>query len=174
MTPLKFKVIMVGQGEVGKTALCMRLTQGKFQADYTLTIGTSYFVHKVTAPKGEVLLQIWDFSGQEHFTSILGPFTKGAHGVLLVFDLANKTSLTTLEPFGLPFLHQHLPRLPIFLIGTKQDLEEEREAEDAQIEMLQETIPHLILYRSTSAKLDLNVSEAFQQIATYLADNQQL
>ncbi|MFX1251647.1 MAG: Rab family GTPase [Promethearchaeota archaeon] len=169
MSPLRFKVIMVGQGEVGKTALCIRLTQRKFQLDYHLTIGTSYFVHKVTTPENEILLQIWDFSGQEHFVSILGPFTKGAHGVLLVFDLTNKRSLVTLETFWLPFLQQNLPHLPTFLIGTKQDLEEEREVEDAQIKMFQEKIPHFILYLSTSAKLDINVSEAFQQISTYLA-----
>ncbi|MFX0094864.1 MAG: Rab family GTPase, partial [Candidatus Hodarchaeota archaeon] len=157
------------QGEAGKTALGMRLTRGKFQSDYNLTIGTSYFVHKVTILKDEVMLQIWDFSGQEHFASILGPFTKGAHGVLLVFDLANQTSLTALETFWLPFLQQNLPHLPTFLIGTKQDLEEEREVEDTQIKVFQETIPRLIFYLSTSAKLDLNVSEAFQRIATYLA-----
>ncbi|MFX0065924.1 MAG: Rab family GTPase [Candidatus Hermodarchaeota archaeon] len=162
-----FKVIIIGQGGTGKTSLCIRATQNTFSFDYKLTIGTGFFTYEVQSLEKPVYLQIWDFAGQNRFYQLLDSFTAGTNGTLLVFDLSDFESVINLEQFWLPFIAKNLPKKPVFLIGTKMDLDR-REIEDDLIENLKKRVPNLVFYISTSAKTGENVINLFQRVGKYL------
>ena len=167
---LSFKVIIIGQGGAGKTALCIRATQNTFSFDYKLTIGTGFFTYALRSLEKPVYLQIWDFAGQDQFHTVLGSFTTGTNGTLLVFDLSDLESVISLEKIWLPFIAKNLTKKPVFLIGTKMDIDK-REVKDDLIEELKKKVPNLVFYIPTSAKTGENVVNLFHQVGKHLVDS---
>ncbi|MFX1255436.1 MAG: Rab family GTPase [Promethearchaeota archaeon] len=167
---LSFKVIIIGQGGAGKTALCIRATQNVFYFNYKLTIGTGFFTYVLKSLEKPVYLQIWDFAGQDQFHQVLDSFTAGTNATLLVFDLSDLESVISLERIWLPFIVKNLPKKPVFLIGTKMDIDE-REVTDSLIEDLKKRVPNLVSYISTSSKTGENVTKLFQQVGKHLANS---
>jgi Ras-related protein Rab-2A len=92
-----FKIIVVGEQGVGKSSLLSRYLKKEFHNEYNVTIGVEFLSRTLELPEGEACLQIWDTAGQETFRSIIKNFYRGASGVLLVFSLTNKDSLTCLR-----------------------------------------------------------------------------
>jgi small GTP-binding protein len=84
-----FKVIVVGEGGVGKTTLINRFATNKFSEDTKITIGASFyaFENDVNGSDAPVKLQVWDFGGEKRFRFILPSYCQGAHGVIFAFDL---------------------------------------------------------------------------------------
>ncbi|MFX0090762.1 MAG: Rab family GTPase [Candidatus Hodarchaeota archaeon] len=161
---LSCKVIIVGDGGVGKTSICFRATQNTFTIDYRMTIGTGFFTYK-TEVKGKIAaLQIWDFGGQERFRTFLDRFAKGASGTILAFDLSDVESFLNLEKGWITFLKESAPTTPTMLIGTKNDLEHSVTKEmiddfKAKCDM------NIIGYWETSAKEGTNIHEFLNDLA---------
>ena len=97
-----FKIIVVGDGAVGKTALSVRFDQGTFEQSYKMTIGADFFVKIVEVEDSQgaihrIKFQVWDTAGQERFGSIRPLYYRGARGGLLVYDVTNRKSFTNVE-----------------------------------------------------------------------------
>ncbi len=123
--PYVLKVVIAGEGGVGKTALCNRFTKGVFLEGTKMTIGVDFSAVKVRAATkyGEelVTLQIWDFGGEERFRFILPGYCNGANGCILCFDLTQDYTFHNL-PEWIGLVRQAVPDVKMILVGLKSDL----------------------------------------------------
>ncbi|MFX0091532.1 MAG: Rab family GTPase [Candidatus Hodarchaeota archaeon] len=171
-----FKVIVVGEGGVGKTSLCMRVTRDIFSADYKLTLGTAFFSYQTALEEmnANIAIQIWDLGGQSKFGSILRSFTQNAKGTILAFDISCMDSFIAIQDRWKIFLKNNLPTTPIILISTKNDLSNEHK--EVSDELVQNFIEaehksgglDIVAYIQTSSKLAINAHECFKELARHI------
>ena len=122
----QFKVIVVGDGAVGKTSLINRFCQEGFAKSYKQTIGVDFFNKKVVLPGNvNVTLQIWDIGGQQIGGKMLGKYVYGSAAILFVYDVTNPDSHKNLEDW-LDFIKKEfrntLKRPYLAVVGNKIDL----------------------------------------------------
>jgi len=157
------KTIITGEGGVGKTTLLHRYIEGRFQANTRLTIGVEFFLKELAIDDESILLQIWDFGGQERFRFLLNNYVKGAKGALLLFDLTRPLTLNTLEEW-VNICRSDDPELPILLVGSKADLEEMIAINEGFIKSLKNEF-EFFDYIRISSKTGENVNKVFERIA---------
>ena len=125
----QFKVILVGDGTVGKTSICNRFAHGHFAAHYKQTIGLDFFVRRMQLPdETDVVLQLWDIGGQSLSSKMMKSYIAGAHAVLLCYDITNYDSFANLADWyalvdGVPY---------VALLGNKCDLSHIRAVKGAE------------------------------------------
>jgi DnaJ family protein C protein 27 len=95
--PLRIKLISIGNSEVGKSCIIKRYCEKRFVAKYLQTIGIDYGVTKVNLKEREVKVNIFDMSGHPFFHEVRNEFYKDSQGVLLVFDVNEKSTFDSLE-----------------------------------------------------------------------------
>ena len=96
MVTALFKVILMGDGSVGKTSLRRQYMGEGFRANYMITIGADFAVKKMSLEGGhDVSIQIWDLAGQEHFKNVRSTFYKGAQGALAALSFNGNKIITT-------------------------------------------------------------------------------
>lgn len=158
------KVITVGEPGVGKTALTCHYVHNMFQ-NTEMTIGVD-FATKVFADGGK--LQIWDTAGQESFRSISRSYYRGAHAVLLVFNLNDHVSFEKIKHWYSDLRNMNNDALCV-LVGTKCELKHYVTREE-----IQQFCNELhINYYETSAKHAINVYKPFDYIYESLRDTVQ-
>ena len=122
-----FKIIVVGEGGVGKTTMIRRLCYQKFLPQ-KMTIGADLASHDLVVGGKNIKLQLWDFAGELRFRFFLPSYCKGAKGALLVFDLARYSTFKKLNEWY-EILRSSAPQgITIILIGAKRDLLREKGA----------------------------------------------
>ncbi|MHA1754533.1 MAG: Rab family GTPase [Candidatus Odinarchaeia archaeon] len=160
--PKLFKVVVAGEGGVGKTTLIKRFTTSKFTESKT-TIGVAFVIANMQVEGNVVKLQIWDLGGEERFRNIVPNFCKGAHAAILVFDLTRYSSFLAL-PEWIDLIKNNTNNIPIYLVGSKADLVEYKSLSKEQaLQFIKEY--KLKKYFETSSKTGLNVTNLFNQIA---------
>ena len=169
-----FKVIVVGEGGVGKTTFINRFATNSFSEDTKITIGASFhsFKNNVNGGDTSVKLQVWDFGGEKRFRFILPSYCHGAHGVIFAFDLSRASTLWNLSEW-LDLIKENTENSPIFiLIGTKADQIEDNGIEaikEEQIEEFMKTHNFLSnLFFKTSSKTGQNVKDVFSEMSNLL------
>ncbi|TPX37599.1 hypothetical protein SmJEL517_g00752 [Synchytrium microbalum] len=126
------KIVLLGDGGVGKTSLRNQYLHKRFTNTYKATIGADFITKEVElAEQGrKISMQIWDTAGQERFQSLGVAFYRGADACILVYDVTNPLSLSRLEMWIAEFIKQaDIPEpshFPFIIIGNKVDLETER------------------------------------------------
>lgn len=115
------KVVVVGDGEVGKTTLIRRFVEGKFHASRVATIGVDFYTQRVQLPTGMVKLSIWDMAGQERFEVVRSGFYRGGRAAALVYDVTVPASLINLKRWRDEVLRT-VPEQPFLVVGNKIDL----------------------------------------------------
>lgn len=115
------KVVVAGDGAVGKTSLVRRYCEGKFEASRVMTIGVDFQTKLVDLPAGRVKLSIWDMAGQERFAAMRAGFYRGSRAAALVFDMTSRESLAHLETWRQEIL-KAVPNQKFLLVGNKTDL----------------------------------------------------
>jgi small GTP-binding protein len=148
------KYIFVGDSGCGKSALQRRFTHGDFDENYDMTIGVEYAVKMVLG--GTVKLQLWDCAGFESFRSLTRAYYRGAHVVLLVFDVSNRQSFESVETW-IKEVRYEAPEALLVLVGSKTDLIPVVTEAEAQTLAAQ----HGLEYCPVSAKTDHNVTNLF-------------
>ena len=118
---LAIKVVVAGDGNVGKTSLIRRYCEGKFESSRVMTIGVDFQTKRVALPEGEVKLSIWDMAGQERFAVMRAGFYRGSRAAALVFDVTQAASLANLETWRAEIL-KVMPEQKFVVIGNKIDL----------------------------------------------------
>lgn len=120
------KAILLGDSQVGKTALMSRYLSGKFDADTTVTVSACCFSRMVNVGGTTVKLNLWDTAGQEQFRSISPIFYHSAQIAILVFDVTSPASMEVAD-YWVNELRENGPEgCPIIIFANKCDLEEER------------------------------------------------
>jgi len=162
-----FKVVVVGDGGVGKTALTIRFSKGFFTESYKMTIGVDFHVKTIAIDADEgplrAKLQIWDTGGQERFSSIRPMYYRGALGALLIFDLTSISSFEHLPQWIEEVRGNVQTDIPLLLVGNKSDLLNQRAISLEEINDF--TRDFNLYYMETSAKTGDNVGDCFSVLA---------
>ncbi len=158
----KYKVVLAGEGAVGKTTLINRFVTGGFSADYKATIGVQIFSKLVALDNDkEVNLQIWDIAGQTLFRNLRTKFFQNASGALLVFDLTVPATLTNLHTW-ISDIKNITNSIPFVLIGNKTDLKSLKSITQDEINaFIMEHFEDIQVHYNTSALTGENVEQAF-------------
>ncbi|MHA2295331.1 MAG: Rab family GTPase [Candidatus Hodarchaeales archaeon] len=159
----KYKILLLGDGAVGKTSLVYRYVHAQFQQTYKATLGTDIFAKTVELPSGPVELQIWDLSGQAHFSAIRSKFYQKANGGLLVFDLTNETTLNNCPKWIKEVTTAVGEEISLYLVGNKLDLTDLRSVSDDKIQQYATSAG--LEYSLASAKSGDNVELVFTKVA---------
>lgn len=157
------KVVLLGDGGVGKSSLMNRFVSGKFDSQSFHTIGVEFLNKDVTLDGETFTLQIWDTAGQERFKSLRTPFYRGSDLCLLVYAVDDVKSFTNLTMWKKEFLYYADVRdpdnFPFILLGNKLDVEQRAVSQEEADTWCRQNggVP----YFETSAKDATNVNEAF-------------
>ncbi|EQC38593.1 Ras-like protein Rab-28 [Saprolegnia diclina VS20] len=167
---LQFKVIILGDGAVGKTSIAMRHTENTFSNVYKQTIGLDFYLKRLALPGDvQVALQLWDIGGQTIGGKMLKNYIFGAHAVLLVYDITNYESFQNLEDWlrlvQRTFGDSKLPY--IGLCGNKCDMNHLRTVKAAKHKQFADE--NDMKSYTMSAKTGDQVNSTFFQIAADLA-----
>ena len=163
------KVVMIGAGGSGKTALVNRFLTHKFSEEYIVTIGSQFAVKTVELETANgrnvvVKLLVWDLAGQQRFDFIRGSYYRGSKGALLVFDTTRKSTWLELPKWIKETEDALGERIPIILLANKVDLVEHRVITREMGEQFVRD-NNLTGYLETSALSGQNVEEAFSMLA---------
>ncbi len=156
-----FKVVVLGDGGIGKTSICNYLTTGEFFGSYKLSIGADFFSKKLVVDGEEVTLQICDIGGQDQFAEISNIFTKGAHGAILCYDTTRRDTLDSLDRWINKLEDINIPKV---LVSTKNDVEELREVLNEEgLETAKRL--NISFYIPTTSLKGIGITETFEAIS---------
>ncbi len=162
-----FKVLVVGDGAVGKTSMCTQITTQEFFSDYNLTVGCDFFIKRFYVNNISVTLQLFDIGGQDQFEKLRKAFAGGAKGIFLTFDITRRDSFYNLEQWYESVKDNLDFRAPMFLIATKKDLRKSAEIWSEDITSFQEKLA-FDAYFETSAYIGEGINEAFEAMGKML------
>ena len=163
-----FKVLLVGNSVVGKSSLILRYVDQIWNDVFVPTIGVDFKVKSLEIENKSIKLQIWDTAGQERFRNVISSYFKGAHGILLIFDITSRDSFKELENWLAEVEKNASTQILKILIGNKCDLEEEREISKDEGEAF--AMRNGMQYIETSAKINTNVNEAFEALSKIMVE----
>ena len=157
-----FKIFLLGDSSVGKTCLLKRYTDDTFQDVYLSTIGFDYKFKRVTLNNGKkIKVQLWDTAGQERFHTIAKSYYKGAHGILLIYDVTNQKSFENIKKWLAQIKEEASSKVVVILVANKIDCEK-RVVSREDGESLAESFG--LGFHESSAKNNVNVNESFQDL----------
>ncbi|CAK62890.1 unnamed protein product (macronuclear) [Paramecium tetraurelia] len=160
---LCFKIIIVGDTNVGKSCLLLQFTDLRFKNTHDTTIGIGFGSREIRVMDQNVNLHIWDTAGQESFRSLTRSFYRGAIGGILVFDVTSRQSFQGLVQWYEKIQSYACDEIELIIVGNKTDLEEQRQV--SQKEGMQFAKQYNFEYFETSAKTGLNVNQVFENLS---------
>jgi len=163
------KIVILGEGGVGKSALVIQFTQNHFVRDYDPTIENSYR-KQITIDEEVCMLDILDTAGQEEYSVMRDQYIRTGGGFLIVYSIANKDTFDAMEDFRDQILRvKDSSSYPMVLLGNKCDLEDQRKVTQAEGKDLAKKFG--CPFFETSAKTRVNIEEAFEQLVRDIRGN---
>lgn len=154
-----FKLLIIGDSHVGKSNLLLRFTESTFHSSFQPTIGVDFKIKSLVVDDTPIKLQLWDTAGQERFRNITNSYYKGAHGIVIVYDITNHVTFNSVESW-LEEAEKHGAKgLAKILVGNKTDLPELRQVSTE--EGARKAKQNDMAFMETSAKEGDGVEEAF-------------
>lgn len=166
------KILFLGDGQVGKTALLSQWVNAQFAESYIATIGIDVITNTLNCPTAthaddsRLVLQIWDTAGQERFKTMTPAYYKAANLAVLVFDITHRASFEKL-PSILEELQAHAPNLPCMIIANKIDLADQRSVSQQESFQYAEQIG--ALYVESTGRTATGVSTLETSLLHYFA-----
>jgi len=158
-----FKMLLIGDSGVGKSCLLLRFADDTYTESYISTIGVDFKIRTIELEGKTVKLQIWDTAGQERFRTITSSYYRGAHGIIVVYDVTDRDTFEHVKQWLQEidrYANEHVNKL---LVGNKSDLEDKRQVSKEEGQAFADE--HGIKFLETSAKDASNVEPAFQEMA---------
>ena len=168
-----YKILLLGDSAVGKTCLLLRYCDDKYQGLHLTTIGLDFRLKTINLENNKkIKVQIWDTAGQDRFLSITRNYYKGANGILLVFDITDRSSFDHIKNWIEKIKEEAPETVIIYLVGNKIDCIDDRIISTEEGQKLAEEFK--LKYYETSAKNNENVSTTFldliKEIDSVLSD----
>ena len=132
------------------------------------TICVDFKVKTLTINEKKVKMQIWDTAGQERFRTVVATYFRGAHGILLLYDVTNKDSFKNLESWLIEIEKNAKEKVLKILIGNKCDLTDDREISTEEGKAF--ALRNGMEFMETSAKMNTNVTEAFETLGKLMIE----
>jgi Ras-related protein Rab-1A len=163
-----FKVLHLGNIDVGKSSLLLRYVDSVWSDTFVPTIGVDFKVKTIEIDGKKVKLQIWDTAGQERFRTVVSTYFRGAHGIFLIYDITNRDSFKNLENWLIEIEKNASENVLKILIGNKNDLEDERDIASDEGKAFANR--NGMQFIETSAKMNTNVNEAFETLGKLMIE----
>ncbi|VDL95672.1 unnamed protein product [Schistocephalus solidus] len=158
-----FKLLLIGDSGVGKSCLLLRFADDTYTETYISTIGVDFKIRTIELDGKVVKLQIWDTAGQERFRTITSSYYRGAHGIILVYDITDAESFANVKMWLSEVERYASASVSRLLVGNKADLSTKRAVQTSDAQALADSLG--IPFLETSAKNATNVEEAFYKMA---------
>jgi len=153
-----FKLLIIGESGVGKTCLLLQFTEGSFTSNHLTTIGIDFKIKIINLEEKQIKLQIWDTAGQERFRTITKTYYKGAHGIILTYDVTDDNSFKNIRNWVKQIEQNAQTNVCKVLVGNKCDREDRKVSYDEGLQLANE---FKMPFFETSAKSNYNVNETF-------------
>lgn len=158
-----FKLLLIGDSGVGKSCLLLRFADDTYTESYISTIGVDFKIRTIEMDGKTIKLQIWDTAGQERFRTITSSYYRGAHGIIIVYDVTDQESFNNVKQWLHEIDRYACENVNKLLVGNKSDLTSKKVV---SYETAKEFADGLgIEFLETSAKNATNVEKAFMTMA---------
>ncbi len=179
MKRIRVKIVLIGDGGVGKTSIAKRYLGESFEHEYKRTIGADFYVKRNVYEDpdlGKIMFEwlIWDLAGQPAYNEVRPLYYRGAQGALLVFDVTRPETYYNLPKWLSEYWKHCGAVLPFVLVGNKIDIRDSSpnpvppEAGKEYAKITSKTVGVQIPYIETSAKTGENINEAFNFLANVI------
>ncbi|WFD31798.1 ras GTPase [Malassezia sp. CBS 17886] len=163
-----FKLLLIGDSGVGKSCLLLRFADDTYTESYISTIGVDFKIRTIELEGKTVKLQIWDTAGQERFRTITSSYYRGAHGIIVVYDVTDEATFANVKQWLQEIERYACEGVNKLLVGNKSDLASSRAVEYDTAKQFAEQLN--IPFLETSAKDATNVEQAFLTMAKQIKD----
>ncbi|KAG2136583.1 ras-domain-containing protein [Suillus bovinus] len=173
-SPVNVKLLLIGNASVGKSSLLLRFSDEQWlpEDEASATIGVDFRVHKMEVNGRKVKLSIWDTAGQERFRTITSSYYRGAQGIILVYDVANRETFEALPKWFSEIDTYVSITVPKIIVGNKVDKENSRQVstnEGSTFASRQNA-----LFVEASAKTAIGVREVFEELVARILETPEL
>ena len=156
-----FKILIIGESGVGKTCLLLRFTEDSFTTTFLTTIGIDFKIKIINLENKLIKLQIWDTAGQERFRTITKTYYKGAHGIILTYDVTDQDSFKNIRNWIKQIEANAQGNVKRVLVGNKCDKPDRVVTEEEGKKLADD---YSMNFFETSAKTSKNVTEVFYHL----------
>ncbi|XP_014285720.1 ras-related protein Rab-23 [Halyomorpha halys] len=160
---IAIKVVIVGNGAVGKSSMIQRYCKGTFTKEYKKTIGVDFLERQIECEGEDVRLMLWDTAGQEEFDAITKAYYRGAQACVLAFSTTDRDSFEAIQSWKKK-VEDECGEIPTVLVQNKIDLMDQNVIEPEEVDLLARTLGCRLLL--TSVKEDVNVNAVFRHLAS--------
>ncbi|EAS06418.3 small guanosine triphosphatase family Ras-related in brain (Rab) family protein (macronuclear) [Tetrahymena thermophila SB210] len=157
-----FKILLIGNSGVGKTCMLMRYSENQFTYNFYNTIGVDFKIKALRLEDKNIKLQIWDTAGQDRFRTITCSYYRGAHGILIVYDITERESFDNVKTWMVEIEKHAKKGVQKMLIGNKSDCSNRAVSYEEGFELAKQ---YQIPFAETSAKNASNIDLAFTNLA---------
>jgi Ras-related protein Rab-1A len=161
-----FKLLLIGDSGVGKSCLLLRFADDTYTESYISTIGVDFKIRTIELESKTIKLQIWDTAGQERFRTITSSYYRGAHGIIVVYDVTDRDSFQNVKQWLHEIDRYACENVNKLLVGNKSDLEAKRAVPTEEAKEFADSLG--IEFLETSAKNADNVDKAFMMMASQI------
>ena len=170
-----FKLLLIGDSGVGKSCLLLRFADDTYTDSYISTIGVDFKIRTLEMDGKTIKLQIWDTAGQERFRTITSSYYRGAHGIIVVYDVTDRVSFNNVKQWLGEIERYACSSVNKLLVGNKADLVEKKVVSPEEARSFAQTIKgnnseEGIPFLETSAKANQNVEQAFTTMTKEIKD----
>lgn len=163
-----FKVVLLGEGRVGKTSVILRYCENKFYDKHISTLQASFFNKKLNIAGKRVNLSIWDTAGQERFHA-LGPiYYRESNGAVLLYDITDPDSFQKVKLWVKELRRILGNEVCLCIVGNKTDLDKDRNVSAEEAERYAEAVG--AQHHQTSAKLNTGIDQLFLSLCKRMMD----
>mmetsp|Transcript_8234 Transcript_8234/g.8096 ORF Transcript_8234/g.8096 Transcript_8234/m.8096 type:complete len:205 (-) Transcript_8234:43-657(-) len=158
-----FKLLLIGDSGVGKSSILLRFADNTYAESFIATIGVDFKIKTVEVENKVIKLQIWDTAGQEKFRTITSSYYRGAHGIIVVYDVTNRDSFNNVKNWMNEITRYASENVNRLLVGNKSDMEGKKVVTYDEGKELADSFG--IPFIETSAKTSVNVEQSFLRMA---------
>ena len=159
---LLFKIVLVGDYDVGKQEVLKRFVDNVYHGKYVTTVAVDLTVKVIEFDGKRIKLQLWDTVGNDRYRSLTTPYFRGSQGVIVFYDITKERTFRTMREWCRQVEHYASPDVSKLMLGNRCDQELDREVSKEMGQHLADELG--FKFMEVSPKTGLNVDEAFMTL----------